>query len=117
MYQSLSYKNHQLSTSLVPSITLTPHTPTPMWDFFFFKEILIVHVISSINLHGSSWTQPLTLQTVSSLRKQLRPWHTPAFEDGDPVTQLSVLAWVSHALGQKAVVRNKSVPQLMDSFV
>ena len=24
----------------------------------------------------------------------------PAFEDGDPVTQLSVLAWVFHALGQ-----------------
>lgn len=29
----------------------------------------------------------------------------PAFEDGDPVTQLSVLAWVFHALGQMIYLR------------
>ena len=53
MYQSLSYKNHQLSTFLVPSITLTPHTPTPTWDFFFLRNSN-----RSCNfIHKSSWEQ------------------------------------------------------------
>lgn len=54
---------------------------------------------------GAVGLKTLILQTVSSLRKQLRPWHTPAFGDGDPVTLLSVLARVCHPLGQTIHLR------------